>query len=102
LGLKLAFGSSIYGGDNHCLLQLQNGSFNLSTLEYLFQALEIFFKYDLVINRAKQGNVYFQEILDQISMLLCQYFDALFLNQDNNAGFSLSFKIVYVKHDILH
>ena len=76
--------------------------FNLSTLEYLFQALEIFFKYDLVINRAKQGNVYFQEILDQISMLLCQYFDALFLNQDNNAGFSLSFKIVYVKHDILH
>ena len=52
---------------------------NLNVLEYLLQAIEIFFKFDLIMNQAKQDNVYNQEILNQILMYNVNTFDASFL-----------------------
>jgi len=43
---------------------------DLNSLEYLLQIVEIFFKFDLIINQRKESNICNQEILDQILMSL--------------------------------
>ena len=54
---------------------------DLNTLKCLLQALEIFFKSNLITN--EEGNEYLQEMLDQILMATCVQFDVSFLKQDN-------------------